>query len=83
MLCRADNPRLGGKEALVEPTQKKYRAGHWVVWGTLLGAFIGLLLGKFALGLIFGFFVGIMIDSAKRKGAPSSPASDPNPDTRT
>ena len=37
--------------------------------GTFLGAFIGLLVDKFAIGLIFGFFVGIMIDSARRKAS--------------
>lgn len=67
----------------MEPTQKTYKAGHWVVWGTILGAFIGLLLGKFALGLIFGFFIGVFIDSAKRKGAPGPQEPDSNPETRT
>lgn len=67
----------------MEPTQKTYRAGQWVVWGTVLGAFIGLLFGKFALGLIFGFFLGVFIDSAKRKGAtrPPEPGSHQEPGT--
>lgn len=46
-----------------------YKPGQWVTLGTVLGAFIGLLLGKFALGLIFGFFGGIMIDSVKRRAS--------------
>ena len=48
---------------------KIYKPGQWVILGPTLGAFIGLLLGKFAIGLIFGFFVGVMIDSAKRKAS--------------
>jgi hypothetical protein len=46
---------------------KIYKPGQWVFRGTILGAFIGLLAGKFAIGLIFGFFAGLLIDSAKRK----------------
>lgn len=46
--------------------------------GTVIGAFVGLLFGKFAIGLIFGFFVGVIIDSRKRKAAAS--ASDKHPD---
>jgi zinc transporter ZupT len=49
-----------------------YKPGQWVILGTVLGAFIGLLLGKFALGLIFGFFAGIMIDSGKRRASRAS-----------
>lgn len=37
--------------------------------GTALGAFIGLLLGKFAIGLIAGFFAGTVIDAARRKAS--------------
>ena len=48
---------------------KIYKPGHWVILGAVLGAFIGLLLGKFALGLIFGFFGGIVIDSGKRRAS--------------
>lgn len=50
-------------------SKKTYRPGHWVVLGTALGAFIGLLVSKFAIGLIFGFFVGLAIDANKRKSA--------------
>lgn len=46
-----------------------YKSGQWVILGTALGAFIGLLLGKFAIGLIFGFFGGIVIDSVKRRAS--------------
>jgi hypothetical protein len=53
-----------------------YRPGRWVVLGTILGAFLGLLFGKFALGLIFGFLVGIMIDSSKRKAMKSASPND-------
>jgi uncharacterized protein YqgC (DUF456 family) len=49
-----------------------YKPGHSVVLGTIIGAFIGLLVGKFAIGLIFGFFVGIAIDSRKRNEAESA-----------
>lgn len=57
----------------MEPTQppksKSHSTGHWVFVGTALGAFAGLLQGKFALGLIFGFFIGIVISSVKRKAS--------------
>ncbi len=42
---------------------------NWPIFGTLLGGFIGLLLGKFALGLIFGFLIGAAIGGAKRKAS--------------
>lgn len=67
----------------MSPTQKTYKAGQWVVLGTVLGAFIGLLFGKFALGLIFGFFFGIVVDSSKRKGAAGSQESDSNEEAKT
>ena len=61
---------LNHKETMhVQSEPKIYKPGQWVILGTVLGAFIGLLLGKFAIGLIFGFFAGIMIDSAKRKAS--------------
>jgi uncharacterized membrane protein YfcA len=46
-----------------------YKRGSWILLGTAIGAFIGLLFGKFAIGLIFGFFIGVFIDSQKRKTA--------------
>ncbi len=51
------------------PGPKPDRRGHWMVVGTAVGAFLGLLIGKFAIGLIFGFFVGIIIGSTKSKAA--------------
>jgi len=45
---------------------KPYKPGQWILVGTALGAFIGILLGKLALGMIFGFFIGVAIDSNKR-----------------
>lgn len=63
----------------VQSESKIYKPGQWLILGAALGAFIGLLLGKFALGLIFGFFAGIAIDSAKRrasKGGSESGADD-------
>jgi len=59
---------------------ESYKPGTWILLGTVIGAFIGLLFGKFAIGLIFGFFVGVAIDSRKRKAAAS--ASDNQPDGR-
>lgn len=51
-----------------QPPAKPAKTGQWVFIGTAAGAFIGLLFGKFAIGLIFGFFAGILIGAAKRKG---------------
>jgi len=48
---------------------RPYKSGQWIWLGTALGAFVGLLVGKFALGLIFGFFIGVAVDSTKRKAA--------------
>ena len=53
----------------MHPTPKPYKPGQWILLGTVCGAFIGLLFGKFAIGLIFGFFAGIAVDSRKRKAA--------------
>ncbi|QNP42255.1 hypothetical protein [Lysobacter solisilvae (ex Woo and Kim 2020)] len=62
----------------MQPNAKPYRAGHWVVAGTILGTFVGILFGKLALGMIFGFFIGVMVDSHKRKAAaaPAEKATD-------
>lgn len=43
----------------------------------MVGGFIGIVADKFALGLIFGFFIGLMIASAKRKAAASSSEHPP------
>lgn len=51
----------------MQPTKKPYKPGQWILMSTALGAFIGILLGKLALGMIFGFFIGVAIDSSKRK----------------
>jgi len=51
----------------MQPSNKPYKPGQWILMGTALGAFIGILLGKLALGMIFGFFIGVAIDSNKRK----------------
>ncbi len=55
---------------------KPYRPGQWIILATALGAFLGLLVGKFALGLIFGFFAGVMVDSIKGK-APKTGRESP------
>lgn len=62
---------------------KPYRPGQWIILGTALGAFLGLLVGKFALGLIFGFFAGVMVDSIKRKASKTGRESptDREPET--
>ena len=61
---------------------RPYKPGQWLVWGAALGAFIGLLVDKFAIGLIAGFFAGIVIDSRRRKAAAAAtrdrpPGEDP------
>jgi hypothetical protein len=65
----------------MQPSQKPYKPGHWVFLGFVLGTFIGILFGKLALGMIFGFFVGIVIDSSKRKSA-SRPEKAPSDDEK-
>lgn len=52
--------------------KKPYKPGTWIVLGIVLGAFIGLLFSKLVLGGIFGFFLGLAIDSSKRKAIGSS-----------
>lgn len=52
--------------------KKTYKPGTWIVLGIVLGAFIGLLFSKLALGGIFGFFLGLAIDSSRRKAISSS-----------
>jgi F0F1-type ATP synthase assembly protein I len=49
------------------PEPRTYKPGQWLLWGAALGAFIGLLLDKFAIGLIAGFFVGVLVDKARQK----------------
>jgi uncharacterized membrane protein YjjP (DUF1212 family) len=73
----------GCKEMMhMESEPKRYKPGHWVVLGTVIGAFIGLLIEKFAIGFIFGFFVGLMIDSAKRKSMKASREGGSNDDAK-
>lgn len=57
---------------------KPYRPGQLIILGAALGAFLGLLLGKVALGLILGFFAGVMGDSIKRKASKASRESPPD-----
>lgn len=51
-----------------------------MVRGAILGAFAGLLSGKFALGLIFGFIAGIAIDASKRRPPASGDSQPPDAD---
>lgn len=53
----------------MQPSSPPYKPGQWVLRGTVLGAFIGILSDRFALGLIFGFFIGVAIDADRRKRA--------------
>ena len=56
---------------------KPYRPGQATFLFTVIGAFVGLLIGKFALGLIFGFFIGLAAESARRRAASATgPAKD-------
>lgn len=52
--------------------RKPYKPGAGIVMGIVLGAFIGLLFSKLALGAIFGFFLGLAIDASRRKAAGSA-----------
>lgn len=42
-----------------------YKRGTYVGIGLVLGTFIGILLHKLALGMIFGFFIGAAMDAKK------------------
>ena len=52
--------------------------GSRIIVGTVVGAFVGLLIDKFALGMLFGFFVGAML--SRRTLQQSEPAPPPAPD---
>ena len=56
----------------MQPSHKPYMPGRWVFLGFALGTLLGILFDKLALGMIFGFFVGLAIDSSKRKAASMS-----------
>ncbi len=60
----------------LQPASNK--SGLSVLGWTVLGAFIGLLVEKFALGLIFGFFVGAAFGA--NKGRPGASGPDQPPD---
>ncbi|MDQ5979608.1 MAG: hypothetical protein QG602_2583 [Verrucomicrobiota bacterium] len=59
------------------PPSKPPKPVNWGILGAMLGGFIGIVADKFALGLIFGFFIGLMIGSAKRKAAASDSTRPP------
>jgi uncharacterized protein YqgC (DUF456 family) len=59
------------------PPSKPTKPVNWGILGAMVGGFIGIVTGKFALGLIFGFFIGLMIGSAKRKTAASDSTRPP------
>lgn len=63
------------------PDATTYKPGRWIMQGTVLGAFLGLLSGRFALGLIFGFFVGVAIDAGKRRSPASGQGEPPDQGT--
>jgi len=67
----------------MQPESTSYKPGQWVVRGAVLGAFIGLLLGKFALGLIFGFFIGLAVDASRRKPPAAEHDLPPDADSTT
>lgn len=62
----------------MQPTQKPYKPGSAILIGLVLGAFVGLLLSKLALGAIFGLVAGMVVDSNKRKAnaAPQEKSPD-------
>lgn len=62
----------------MESEPRKYKPGQAVMLGVVLGGFIGLLVGKFAIGMIAGFFVGLAIDGSRRKAAGARGESSPD-----
>mgnify|MGYP001764844792 CR=1 FL=1 len=55
------------------PANAPAPSGSRIVLGTVVGAFLGLLVGKFALGLLAGFFVGVALSTRARKRADPAP----------
>ncbi len=53
----------------MQPSNKLYKPGRGVFLGFALGTFLGILFNELALGMIFGFFVGVAVDSWRRKAA--------------
>lgn len=53
----------------MQTANKPYKPGQWILLGTALGTFGGILLDSLALGMIFGFFLGAIIDSQRRRAA--------------
>lgn len=56
----------------MKPSNKPYKPGNLIFMGTVLGAFIGILLKNLALWGILGFFLGMAIDANKRKAMAAS-----------
>lgn len=44
-------------------------SGRALIVCTVLGTFVGLLLGKLPIGLLVGFFIGLILESQARKSA--------------
>ncbi|RXK55834.1 hypothetical protein ESB00_08105 [Oleiharenicola lentus] len=59
------------------PPSSPAKPVNWGILGAMVGGFIGIVADKFALGLIFGFLIGLMIGSAKRKTAASDSTRPP------
>jgi F0F1-type ATP synthase assembly protein I len=55
----------------MQPNTNGFRPGGATLLGFVLGTFLGLLFGKLALGMIFGFFIGAAVEAARRKKASS------------
>jgi F0F1-type ATP synthase assembly protein I len=56
----------------MQQSNNLYKPGRGVFLGIVLGTFLGILFNKLALGMIFGFFVGVAVDSWRRKAASAS-----------
>jgi F0F1-type ATP synthase assembly protein I len=66
--------RIFHEDIAMESESTPTKPVNWVLRGTVLGAFCGLLIDKFALGMIFGFFIGAAIGGSKRKADEAKPA---------
>lgn len=56
------------------------RSGLATLYGVAAGTVIGILIDQLALGIVFGYLIGAMIDSNRRKQHATREAESPTDD---